>query len=1074
MKKFYFFFLAAFLFANFSLQAQVVINEVYGGGGNSGATWKSDFIELYNNGSSAVSLAGWSVQYASTAGTTWQVTNLSGTIPPNGYYLIKESTGSGGTTDLPTPDATGTIAMAAGAGKVALVNSTTALSGACPTGATVIDFVGYGSGTNCFEGTGPTATLTNTTSAQRTVTGQDTNNNAADFSTGSPTPTNSSGGGGADTTPPTIVSTSPVDNSTGVGTTSSLSVVFSENIAKNVGVITIHNATGNSNDYVFLQTSNPNVTVSSATLTINGVNLQPNTDYSVQIPDSVIKDLAGNKFAGISDNTTWNFTTGTLASPVAGQLNFTYNLNTSANIFSSDGFRQFSVRGPLVWEATTFGNTGNALQMNGFFNNTNQANEDWLILPPFDLSATSFPLLSFWSRTKFNGDPLALKVSTDYPGFGNPNNFTWTDLNGKFPAETSDTWTASTNINLSSFKQSNVYIAFVYTSTDEDGQRWTLDDIRVDNSSTPPPATLTTSTNELQFGYVANGSSGSKTFSLTGSEITNDITLSTSAPFAISKDGVTYSSSITYTVAEANNTPKTVYVQFTPSQNDQNYNDSVTITSGALSSTVSVKGSSIDPVKTLEVVNWNLEWFGSTVNGPTNDNLQEQNVGTIMRSIGADLFALAEVVDTARLGSIVRSMPGYEYVVSNYGSHTNPNETPAPPADALAQAQKLAFVYKTSVFSNITTQALLSIGINSVGDVSTTSYNNWASGRFPFMMTADVTLDGVAKTVRFVLIHAKANTAPTTPSYNRRKAGADELHTLLNSSYGSDNIVLLGDFNDDLDQTITDGITPPTTSYVAFTTDTPTNYKLLTLPLSLAGERSTVTHDNVIDHVVVSNELSSNFLSGSADVLTDVSGLVSSYGTTTTDHYPVFTRYTFSALSLPIKLNYFTAEKNNSSVNLNWSSALEDNSKEYRIERSADGQSFMDIGNIHARGFASKYQFIDQAPLVGNNYYRLKMVDMDEKFEYSKSIRINFDKEVLITVKPNPASRFAYISISNPSNSVSLRIYDAEGRGVKELRLQSAGNQLLKVDLTGIPDGVYILQLKADHYTSSQKLIIRQ
>ncbi|WP_267103921.1 lamin tail domain-containing protein, partial [Xanthomonas sacchari] len=101
-------------------QAQVVISQVYGGGGNSGATYKSDFVELHNNGSEAVSLAGWSVQYASAAGSSWQVTTLSGSIAPGGYYLVKQADGSGGSTALPTPDATGTIAMSGSAGKIAL------------------------------------------------------------------------------------------------------------------------------------------------------------------------------------------------------------------------------------------------------------------------------------------------------------------------------------------------------------------------------------------------------------------------------------------------------------------------------------------------------------------------------------------------------------------------------------------------------------------------------------------------------------------------------------------------------------------------------------------------------------------------------------------------------------------------------------------------------------------------------------------------------------------------------------------------------------------------------------------
>ena len=184
----------ALLFATSSVQAQVVISQVYGGGGNSGATLKNDFIELRNNGPTAVDLTGWSVQYASSTGTTWNGrTNLSGSIPAGGFYLIQQAQGAGGTVDLPTPDATGTIAMAGTAGKVALSRSTTALTGACPTAdANVVDFVGFGSAANCFEGSAPTGTLSNTTAALRGGDGSiDTNNNGADFAVGAPNPRNS-------------------------------------------------------------------------------------------------------------------------------------------------------------------------------------------------------------------------------------------------------------------------------------------------------------------------------------------------------------------------------------------------------------------------------------------------------------------------------------------------------------------------------------------------------------------------------------------------------------------------------------------------------------------------------------------------------------------------------------------------------------------------------------------------------------------------------------------------------------------------------------------------------------------
>ena len=168
----------------------VVISQVYGGGGNTGATLKNDFVELHNRSSAAVDISGWTVQYASSAGTTWSSTALSGSIPAGGYYLVQEAAGTGGVPG-PTPDATGSIAMSATSGKVALVNNGTLLSGSCPTDLSIIDLVGYGGAASCAEGS-PTATLSNTTAALRGNLGcTDTDDNSLDFSTGAAAPRNS-------------------------------------------------------------------------------------------------------------------------------------------------------------------------------------------------------------------------------------------------------------------------------------------------------------------------------------------------------------------------------------------------------------------------------------------------------------------------------------------------------------------------------------------------------------------------------------------------------------------------------------------------------------------------------------------------------------------------------------------------------------------------------------------------------------------------------------------------------------------------------------------------------------------
>ncbi len=142
----------------------------------------------------AVDLSGWSVQYSGATSGSWQKTNLSGSLAPGHYYLVREGAGSGGTTDLPLPDATDNISMAAAAGKVALVSNVQTLGGACPTGGGIVDFLGYGSTANCFEGSGRApAPGNNSTAVLRNSEGcTDTGNNAFDFSNGAANPRNSS------------------------------------------------------------------------------------------------------------------------------------------------------------------------------------------------------------------------------------------------------------------------------------------------------------------------------------------------------------------------------------------------------------------------------------------------------------------------------------------------------------------------------------------------------------------------------------------------------------------------------------------------------------------------------------------------------------------------------------------------------------------------------------------------------------------------------------------------------------------------------------------------------------------
>lgn len=874
--------------------------------------------------------------------------------------------------------------------------------------------------------------------------------------------------GGSDVIPPAVSRLSPMNGDTAVQySTNVASITFDEAIKKNTGFITIRRAT-DSSVVQSLNVTAANVSVSNNIVTFP-IALMPNTGYFVQVDSAAFVDEAGNAFAGLKDTTTWQFKTSFVF------LSATFDVCSNQ---LSHGFTQFSVQGAQEWGCTSFGRdassppTGSApsgVQINGFASGSNVPNEDWLISPPLDFTAFTFPLLSFYSRSAFNGDPLQLKISTDYNG-GDPSTATWTNFNGQFPTPGSDVWTLTSQLNLSAFKQPNIHFAFVYTSSSTSGSRWTIDDISVENSPVPPAPMIFVNPGSVQFGFTAAGNSMIDSIVLTVDNAQNEVTLNTTGNFQLSLNKQQFANTGSIAADSANGVSRLIYIRFLPNVADQNYSGTLVINTNGASKTVVLSGTSIDPTKTLEVVNWNIEWFGSPGINPANDSLQQENVRKVMESVGADIYGLSEIVDTARLGAVARSLTGgYSYTVSDYGSHTN---TAKPNPSPLGEAQKLAFVYKNNMFSNVTTTALLSTGINTASDTATTNYNNWSSGRFPYMMSADVTLNGVTKNIKFILIHGKANTSPILTSYERRKAGADSLHQLLNTTYANDNIIVLGDFNDDLDQTITSGINPPVTSYNSFVNDNG-NYQAVTLPLSLAGNKSTVSYNDMIDHVVISNEMRTYYMDSSATVVTGAAALISNYANTTSDHYPIFTRYAFSENLLPLDVVSFSAKKESNSTLLSWNCAGNTQAKEFVIERSS-GSAYMPIATVAAQAtFRSQnYLYTDKKPNKGVNHYRIRQVDMNGKITFTKTVTLTFLTDFSFLPSPNPATSKVNIKIQNLDGRATLELYDMQGRKIKALAVP-ANASLVELSLADVTKGLYTLIIHTDNESLAKRLVIQ-
>lgn len=866
------------------------------------------------------------------------------------------------------------------------------------------------------------------------------------------------GSTGADTTPPAIDSLLPANNSTGVSPATQPAIFFTENIKKGNGQLILHNITSSTQQVFPVDTSV--VVINNRTLTL-AATLQPQQSYYITIDDGAILDLSDNVFAGITDNSSWTFTTGTQ------QLSFDFNACITGSI--TGGFRQYSVTGVQKWDCTTFGQTGNGVQVNGYSGGPVE-NEDWLISPAFDLSGFDYPLLDFASRTAFSGPALQLMVSTNYDGTSNPHTATWTPVNGRFPALLSDTWTVSDSINLAAYKQSGVYIAFVYTSSPAIGAaRWTLDDFHITNSPVAPKPSLDLNTGSIDFDYVPAGQqSGPLPFTFQANDFIDSLIVISSSGFTISKDsnGV-FGQSLTY-LPDSLNGPRTVWVKFQPAAANQNYTGTITFDADSVHvPAIQLSGTSL---RSLKVVNWNIEWFGSPVQNPANDSLQQANVITILKKLDADIFALAEVVDTARFRAVANQMPGYSYIISDFGSY----------ADSIkdvdyVSAQKLAFLYKTSVVKGLSSYGVLRRGGS--GD----AYYNWSSGRFPFLLEARAKLNNDSALIRFVLLHAKANTgnaADKIESWHRRRNGALELKDSLDAQYPTANLVILGDFNDAFDKTITTELAPDTTtSYIDFINDS-THYKPLTLPLSLQGKKSTASFNTVIDNVLASDEMALSYLPGSARVRIEVERLVNSYSNTTTDHYPVQTNYNLHILAHPVEPEDFSAVVDTGDVKLTWSTPYELNAAYYVVQRSRNQQQFEAVDTVAAHGTTAQsnsYVTYDTRPWLGVSYYRLKIVGLDGSVSYTSNER------VVVTLKDLIQKLFwcifgrqlqVYLDIERPGQAI-LQLVDMQGR-VRQTVMTTVnkGRNIKTLDISNLSNGVYILRVQSKEGIQTSKILV--
>lgn len=464
-----------------------------------------------------------------------------------------------------------------------------------------------------------------------------------------------------------------------------------------------------------------------------------------------------------------------------------------------------------------------------------------------------------------------------------------------------------------------------------------------------------------------------------------------------------------------------------------------------------VTDATFEEANTLDIVTWNLEWFGSPDQSPTDDALQIANVKTVMNTINADIYQFEEVSDSVAFKSMIASLPGYSCKCSFEYSYSN-----TPIGDIYGQ--RLCFAYKNAVFSNVTATPMLSEFKNDttlLPDYPNTRTRFWASGRLPYFLTANVSINGISRYMGFVGIHGRANTSANAAQevYDMRKYDVEKLKTVLDAQYPNLPFIMSGDFNDDLDETVS-FVPTNTSSYIAYIND-PSRYSLFTLPLSNAGAKSTTGFSDMIDHIIGSNEMSSAFLTARVG---SPQTYIASYATKTTDHYPVMAKFNLPNVPIvPVELLSFNAYLiENQGVKLNWTTTTELNSAYFSIEKSTDGTKFSTIGQVKAAGQSNQkldYTFNDGSISTDKIvYYRLKQVDNDGQYKYSKTVAVaQKDKNTKWFIYPNPAKDV--LMIEGLDEVKTVKMYNFQGVLVQKSNQKT-------IPLNDLSSGIYILEVE--------------
>lgn len=365
---------------------------------------------------------------------------------------------------------------------------------------------------------------------------------------------------------------------------------------------------------------------------------------------------------------------------------------------------------------------------------------------------------------------------------------------------------------------------------------------------------------------------------------------------------------------------------------------------------------------TFNVAHWNIEWFGDATRGPVNstspggtpDDLQLAHARDIIRGAGVHLWGLGEIVDVADFETLKSQLPGLDGFVAN-----DTARVPGGSSWYSTSEQKLAVLFDTATLTFKRAEVIL------------TEHNDDFSSRPPLRVDFSTSIDGVSQPLVLIVVHMKA--LDDQASHDKRQRASVALKQYLDTYLPFERVLVVGDWNDDVDVSVTSGASGPLPSPYQNLVEDSADYRFVTDALSNARTSSTATGPETIDHTLVSNELLAAYVPDSVSVLRpDLE--MPDYVETTSDHYPILSRYALQGsgvaanirLTTPNAGSYFSG----STLVLSWSTL---GVGAVRLEYSLDGSTWTEIAsNVDAA--LTRYAWT--VPPVDSSSVVLRVSDM--------------------------------------------------------------------------------------------------